>query len=117
MRRHPVIGERVLDAAPAMRSVAGLVRASHEHYDGNGYPDGLEGDEIPLGARIVTICDAYDAMTADRPYRPRMNSREALEELQRCKGMQFDPVVVDVFCREIETRNEDARYEGVPNIG
>ncbi|HEX2105807.1 MAG TPA: HD domain-containing phosphohydrolase [Solirubrobacteraceae bacterium] len=97
--RHTLIGERILGAALALRPVARIVRASHEHYDGTGYPDGLRGHEIPLGARIVSVCDAYDAMTSDRPYRARMSHEAALAELRRCAGAQFDPVVVEAFCR------------------
>src|SRR5215218_6227566 len=97
--RHTLIGERILGAALALRPVARIVRASHEHFDGNGYPDGLRGQEIPFGARIVAVCDAYDAMTSDRPYRSRMSHQAALAELRRCAGGQFDPAVVDAFCR------------------
>ena len=97
--RHTLIGERILGAAIALRPVATLVRASHEHYDGNGYPDGLAGEEIPLGARIVSVCDAYDAMTSDRPYQGSLSPEEAVAELNRCAGTQFDPQVVDAFCR------------------
>jgi two-component system, cell cycle response regulator len=97
--RHTLIGERILGAALALRPVASLVRSSHEHFDGNGYPDGLRGHEVPLGARIVAVCDAYDAMTSDRPYRPSLGHDAALEELHRCAGGQFDPEVVDAFCR------------------
>jgi PAS domain S-box-containing protein/diguanylate cyclase (GGDEF)-like protein len=99
MRRHPMIGERIMSAAPALAQAAKLVRASHERVDGQGYPDRLAGDEIPLGARIIFVCDAYDAMTSDRPYGDGMSPAEALEELRRCAGTQFDPVVVDAFCR------------------
>jgi two-component system, cell cycle response regulator len=99
MRRHPLIGERILLAAPALRPVARLVRASHERWDGGGYPDGLRGDEIPLGARVVAVCDAFDAMTTERPYREPIPEREAIDELRRCAGTQFDPLVVDAFCR------------------
>ena len=74
MRRHPLIGERILLAAPALRPVARLVRSSHERWDGGGYPDGLRGDEIPLGARVVAVCDAFDAMTT-RPPVPRFGER------------------------------------------
>jgi HD-GYP domain-containing protein (c-di-GMP phosphodiesterase class II) len=98
IRRHTLIGERIIDAAPALGRVAALVRSSHERYDGDGYPDGLAGQEIPLGARIVAICDAFDAMTTDRAYRQAMSSESALLELRRCAGNQFDPVVVEVFC-------------------
>ena len=101
MRRHPLIGERILLAAPALRPVARLVRSSHERWDGAGYPDGLTGDEIPLGARVVAVCDAFDAMTTDRPYRDSITEDDAIAELRRCAGTQFDPVVVDAFCRVI----------------
>jgi len=97
--RHTLIGERILGAAIALRPVAKLVRSSHERWDGSGYPDGLAGTDIPLGARIVTACDAYDAMTSDRPYQRALGQGEALEELRRCAGTQFDPDVVDAFCR------------------
>jgi two-component system cell cycle response regulator len=101
MRRHPLIGERILLAAPALRPVARLVRSSHERWDGGGYPDGLRGDEIPLGARVVAVCDAFDAMTTDRPYRSLVPESEAIEELRRCAGTQFDPMVVEAFCRAL----------------
>jgi response regulator RpfG family c-di-GMP phosphodiesterase len=101
MRRHPLIGERILLAAPALRPVARLVRSSHERWDGGGYPDGLRGDEIPLGARVVAVCDAFDAMTTERPYREPVTEAEAVEELRRCAGSQFDPMVVEAFCRVI----------------
>jgi two-component system, cell cycle response regulator len=106
--RHTIIGERILGAAVALRPVATLVRASHEHYDGNGYPDGLRGVEIPLGARIVSVCDAYDAMTTDRPYKRAMTPEDALAELQRCAGTQFDPAVVAAFCRVSAAITADA---------
>ena len=86
MRRHPLIGERILLAAPALRPVARLVRSSHERWDGSGYPDGLTGDEIPLGARVVAVCDAFDAMTT-RPSLPRSGDRaDAIEELRPARG-------------------------------
>ena len=98
MRRHTLIGERIVRAAPSLAHVAELVRHSHERYDGNGYPDGLVGGEIPLGASIVAVCDAFDAMVSERPYRKAMSVSEALAEVRRCSGSQFDPVVVDAFC-------------------
>jgi diguanylate cyclase (GGDEF)-like protein len=101
MRRHPLIGERILLAAPALRPVARLVRSSHERWDGSGYPDGLTGDEIPLGARVVAVCDAFNAMTSDRPYRESVSEFAAIEELLACAGTQFDPMVVDAFCRVV----------------
>lgn len=99
MREHTVVGDRILGAAPAMRPVARIVRSSHERWDGSGYPDGLAGEQIPLGARIVAVCDAYDAMTSERPYQRRLGHEQAVAELRRCAGTQFDRRVVDAFCR------------------
>ena len=99
MRQHTIVGERIVAAAPALRPVAKLVRASHERWDGRGYPDGLRAEEIPLGARVVAVCDAYDAMTTDRAYRGAIEPEAALAELQRCAGTQFDPAVVAAFAR------------------
>jgi diguanylate cyclase (GGDEF)-like protein len=104
MRRHTIIGERIVAAAPALREVATLVRASHERHDGQGYPDGLKGSEIPLGARIVAVCDSFDAMVADRPYRSALPHDVALRELQSCAGTQFDPVVVAAFREALAER-------------
>ena len=97
MRRHTLIGERIVAAAPALGAAARLVRSSHEAWDGRGYPDALAGDEIPLGARIIAVCDAFDAMTSDRPYSAAKTVDEALAELRRCAGTQFDPAIVAVF--------------------
>ncbi len=102
VRRHTIIGERILAGAPALSEAAALVRSSHEHYDGAGYPDGLAGEEIPIGARVVTVCDAFDAMTSDRAYRAARSPAEALAELQRCAGTQFDPAVVSALARVLE---------------
>jgi two-component system cell cycle response regulator len=98
VRRHTVIGERIILAAPALARVAVLVRASHERWDGAGYPDGVSGEAIPLGARIVAVADAFAAMIAGRPYRAARTPEEALGELQLAAGTQFDPVVVDAWC-------------------
>jgi two-component system, cell cycle response regulator len=108
MRRHTIIGERILLAAPALRPVARLVRASHERFDGSGYPDGLVGEQIPLGARVVAVCDAFDAMLSDRPYRRRLDEAEALDQLMRCSGRQFDPVVIEAFARVVERDRAEA---------
>jgi diguanylate cyclase (GGDEF)-like protein len=104
VRRHPVIGERIILAAPALAKVAALVRASHERWDGNGYPDRLSGGAIPLGARIVAVADAYAAMIAGRPYRSARTPADALAELRTCAGTQFDPAVVDAWCAAYERR-------------
>ncbi|HEY7831370.1 MAG TPA: diguanylate cyclase [Solirubrobacteraceae bacterium] len=103
MRRHTILGERILMAASALRPVARLVRSSHERFDGGGYPDGLAGKEIPLGARIIFVCDAFDAMTTDRTYSAAISSAEALQELRRCAGTQFDPYVVEAFADTLLT--------------
>jgi diguanylate cyclase (GGDEF)-like protein len=97
MRQHTVVGHRILSAAPAMRPVARVVRSTHERYDGGGYPDGLAGEAIPLGARIIAVCDAYHAMRSDRPYDAMRDERSALAELRGCAGTQFDPAVVEAF--------------------
>ena len=91
MREHPVIGERILRAVPGMAAVARMIRHEHERYDGGGYPDGLRGDDIPMGSRVILACDAYHAMTSDRPYRRAMDVQDAVTELVRCAGTQFDP--------------------------
>lgn len=96
MRQHAVIGDRILSAAPAMRPVARLVRSTHERFDGSGYPDGLAAEAIPLGARIIGVCDAFHAMRSERPHRRALSEQAALEELGRCAGTQFDPAVVEV---------------------
>jgi two-component system, cell cycle response regulator len=97
IRRHTIIGERILLAAPALEGIAQLVRSSHERWDGGGYPDALAGQDIPLGSRVVAIADAFDAMTADRPYSEPRPVADALAELRRCAGTQFDPVAVEAF--------------------
>ena len=111
MRRHTIIGERIVAAAPALAGVARIVRSSHERVDGGGYPDGLAGGEIPLAARIVFASDAFAAMTSARPYSPAMAVRDALAELRRCAGSQFDPMVVEAlrgFVGERVSRPETA---------
>jgi diguanylate cyclase (GGDEF)-like protein len=96
VRRHTLTGEWILSAAPALASVAKLVRSSHERWDGGGYPDGLIGEQIPLESRIVAVCDAYAAMRSDRPYRAAMAHADVLAELRANAGTQFDPAVVGV---------------------
>ena len=97
MRTHTTIGERILAAAPAMAPVAKLVRSSHERWDGTGYPDQLAGEQIPFGARVILVCDAFEAMTERRAYRDRLEPEAALAELRRCAGTQFDAEIVDLF--------------------
>jgi two-component system cell cycle response regulator len=99
VRTHTLIGERILGVAPAMAPVARLVRSSHERWDGTGYPDRLAREEIPLGARIIFVCDAFDAITSGRPYAPARSIEDAIEELRANAGTQFDPEMVAVLCR------------------
>jgi len=101
VRQHTLVGERIIGAADGLEDVARTVRSTHERWDGAGYPDGLGGEQIPLPARIVAICDAYDAMTSDRPYRPALTSAEAVAELRRSAGGQFDPTLTEVFVERV----------------
>jgi diguanylate cyclase (GGDEF)-like protein len=104
MYQHTILGERILNAAPALRPVARIVRSTHERWDGRGYPDRLRGDEIPLAARVVAVCDAYDAMTTDRAYSTAVGHEAACQELRDMAGSQFDPQAVAAFIAEIAER-------------
>jgi diguanylate cyclase (GGDEF)-like protein len=106
VRQHTLIGQRIIAAAPGLDAVAVTVRSSHERWDGGGYPDGLAGEAIPVVSRIIAICDAYEAMTADRPYRPRMSREQAVAELRLNAGTQFDPRLVEVFVAALERPDE-----------
>jgi diguanylate cyclase (GGDEF)-like protein len=109
VRQHTIVGERILRASPALRSVAGIVRSSHENWDGSGYPDGLAADEIPLAARIIRVCSAYVAMTSHRPYREALTEADALNELMRLAGTEYDATVVRVFVARIRDEHEAER--------
>ena len=113
IRDHTLIGERILASAPALVPVAKLVRSSHERWDGGGYPDGLAGEEIPLGARIIAVCDAYEAMVEDRPWRSPKDSDAALAELRHCAGTQFDPGLVDDLLPPVLLRDRCVALRGV----
>jgi HD-GYP domain-containing protein (c-di-GMP phosphodiesterase class II) len=113
MYQHTILGERILNAAPALRPVARIVRSTHERWDGRGYPDGLRGDEIPLAARVVAVCDAYDAMTTDRAYSSAVGHDAACQELRDMAGSQFDPQVVAAFIAEISKRAASAPAEDI----
>jgi hypothetical protein len=116
MREHSVIGAQMLERASGLGSVAEIVRSEHERWDGGGYPDGLTGTEIPLASRIIFACDAYHAMTSDRPYRRAMQQWTAVSELRDCAGTQFDPAVVEELVRVLRKRSvatfrdSDARH-------
>ncbi|MCF8026596.1 MAG: diguanylate cyclase [Desulfobacteraceae bacterium] len=99
MQKHSEIGHRIAQSVPDLAPIAEWIFWHHERWDGQGYPQGLQGEEIPLPCRILAIVDAYDAMTSDRPYRKAMAHAEAIEELRRCAGTQFDPNMVGKFIR------------------
>ena len=101
VRRHPTIGARIVAAAPVLAYTAGLIQSSHERVDGQGYPNGLASEDIPLGSRIIAVCDAFDAMTSGRLYGPAISVDAALTELKRHAGTQFDATIVDAFCSNI----------------
>jgi HD-GYP domain-containing protein (c-di-GMP phosphodiesterase class II) len=107
IERHPLIGEQIVaPVATISDAVRAIVRHDHEHWDGSGYPDGLHGEQIPLGARIVLVVDAYHAMVSDRPYRDSLPHEQARAELQANAGTQFDPGVVAAFMRVLKRRDE-----------
>jgi HD-GYP domain-containing protein (c-di-GMP phosphodiesterase class II) len=109
MRCHPLIGERIARAAPALASSATQIRSTHERIDGTGYPARLVADSIPLGSRIIAVCDAFDAMTSERPYRGPVGIEAALKELKRCAGTQFDANIVETFCRQTTLHQHSAK--------
>lgn len=106
MREHPAIGERILRAIPGMGPIARIVRHEHERFDGGGYPDGIAGDQIPIGARIILACDAYHAMTSNRPYRQGMSHADAVRELSENAGTQFDPAVTEMLIGTLYGRRQ-----------
>jgi len=97
MKQHPAKGAEIISHIKHLEEIAPIVRGHHESFNGAGYPDGLKGEEIPLLSRVIAVCDTYDAMTSDRPYRKKKTQREAIEELRRCSETQFDPSVVTAF--------------------
>jgi HD-GYP domain-containing protein (c-di-GMP phosphodiesterase class II) len=97
IREHPRLGARILLRLAAFRGALPYVLYHHERWDGTGYPTGRAGEEIPIEARVLAVADAFDAMTSDRPYRPALNREEALAEVERCSGSQFDPEIVRIF--------------------
>ncbi len=111
IKRHAQIGEQFLEPLKILHIEQSMVRHHHEHYDGNGYPDHLQGKQIPLYARILAVADAYEAMISERPYRHALNSIEALTELERCSGGQFDPKIVKAFVRVLKKRISQTKKE------
>jgi len=107
MQKHPVIGYRIAKQNPKLAKIADLILSHHEKWDGSGYPQGLSGENIPLASRIIAIVDAYDAMTNDRIYRKALSKEEAITEIQRNKGTQFDPLIADVFIKILQKKKTE----------
>lgn len=108
MRRHPIYGASILEPSAALRPLVPIVLHHHENFDGSGYPDGLKGDEIPIGSRIMIVADAYEAMTSDRIYRKALGHERAMEQLNRFKGTQFDPRMVRALEEVVRKRGSQA---------
>ncbi|MFQ6001369.1 MAG: HD-GYP domain-containing protein, partial [Anaerolineae bacterium] len=109
-QRHSSIGESLVGHFPKFGAGRDIVRHHHEHFNGKGYPNGKKGKEIPLGARILAVADAYDAMTSDRPYRSAMSKETAIARLKAASGTQFDPQVVEAFLTALARKEEERRY-------
>lgn len=117
IRQHPVLGENIVSKVKILHSIAAIVRHHHERFDGNGYPDGISGYQISLGARIVAVADALDAMISARPYRPALSFADAIAEIRRCRGGQFDPDVVEALLGLVDKRKIDANANKRQNRG
>lgn len=111
MRTHPVVGAHIVTPIRVLGEAVDVVRFHHERYDGSGYPHGLEGEDIPLSARIFSVVDAFDAITSDRPYRPARSSDAAVAEILRCSGTQFDPEVVEAFVLLLDEQGDSILVE------
>lgn len=116
MKTHAAIGADLLSSIQFPYPVVPIVRHHHENWDGTGYPDGIRGSDIPLGARILSVVDCYDALTSDRPYRPAMSSQDALEILAQRRGRMYDPLIVDTFVREHVSLSAGAQLEDLPSV-
>jgi len=108
MKSHPVWGAKILEPL-RVKAIGGIVRHHHENVDGTGYPDRLKGERIPQGARIITVADCFDTMISERAYKTGRTLNEAMEELRRCSGTQFDPDVVEAFARTLEVWGDPRR--------
>jgi len=113
MKKHPEMAVELLEPLALSPSTISIIRHHHERFNGKGYPDGLRGKEIPLGARIVGTCDSYDAMTSDRPYRKALSKSESISELKRCSGSQFDPEIIPVFIEVLEDDRQNVKMHSV----
>jgi HD-GYP domain-containing protein (c-di-GMP phosphodiesterase class II) len=114
MESHPLAGVQMLRSIEVASKVNEIILGHHEHWDGRGYPRGLSHGQIPLAARVLAVVDAYEAMTAGRPYREPYGEEEAIAELKRCAGTQFDPAVVEQFCRMLAEDLDSAELDAAP---
>src|SRR5262249_50676946 len=114
MKLHASVGADILSAIDFPYPVVPIVRHHHESWDGSGYPSGIKGPDIPIGARILAVVDCFDALTSDRPYRRRLSDEEALAILKDRRGKMYDPVIVDAFIRMHETLPPDRKLEAQP---
>jgi HD-GYP domain-containing protein (c-di-GMP phosphodiesterase class II) len=115
MKQHPVLGAEILSHIHYLAGALPGIRYHHERYDGCGYPDGIAGNEIPIIARIISVADAYDAMTSERSYHKEMKSKDAAKEIYRCSGTQFDPIVVQAFLDAFCKGEITGQHELMPN--
>jgi HD-GYP domain-containing protein (c-di-GMP phosphodiesterase class II) len=106
LKEHTAIGAELVEECHSLHALVPFVRHHHEHHDGTGYPDGLAGEEIPLEARILCLADAVEAMASDRSYKKARTAQEILEEIERCAGTQFDPIVANAFIRVVHKQGE-----------
>jgi HD-GYP domain-containing protein (c-di-GMP phosphodiesterase class II) len=111
---HPTFGKEILEPITFLQPLIPGVHLHHERWDGQGYPLGLKGEEIPMMARILSVADAYDAMTSSRAYRRALEHSVALAEIARCTGSQFDPTVVDAFVAAVEKYRAECQPRGIP---
>lgn len=111
IKQHSTIGAKILEGTPSLQQIKDIVKHHHERYDGKGYPDGLAGQDISFGARVIAVADTFQAMISDRPYRKGMSQAAAIQELERHKGTQFDPEIVDVFLRICKNRDYHKRED------
>lgn len=109
MKTHPELGYEILQEIDFLKETAKIIRYYHGNYDGTGYPEGLEAEETPLGARILRIAESYEVMTSDQPYRPALSDSQALSELQRCARKDFDPQLVELFVAMIDVEQKSLR--------
>ena len=116
VKQHPVFAARILEPIEELGDVIEMVRYHHEHFDGKGYPDGLSGADIPLGARILAVADCYDALTSERPYRGAVPEEEAYKVFEDCSGTQFDPVIASAFL-SCKRECSNGHPESAPSFG